>query len=68
MACNPEIQDKIFEEILENIGSDEINHDTITKLDYLEGCIMETLRICPPIIEHDRYDNMGCGEFKGGGT
>ena len=60
MSCNPEIQDKIFDEILDTIGSDEITHDNISKLDYLEACIMETLRTCPPVIEHDRVCTNDC--------
>ena len=60
VSCNPEIQDKIFDEILDTIGSDEITHENISKLDYLEGCIMETLRLCPPVIEHDRVCTNDC--------
>ena len=60
VSCNPEVQDKIFDEILDTIGSDEITHDNISKLDYLEACIMETLRVCPPIIEHDRVCTNDC--------
>merc|ERR1719382_1406838 len=60
VSCNPEIQDKIFDEILDTIGSDEITHDNISKLDYLEACIMETLRLCPPVIEHDRVCTNDC--------
>merc|ERR1719330_934694 len=60
VSCNPEIQDKIFDEILDTIGSDEITHDNISKLDYLEACIMETLRTCPPVIEHDRVCTNDC--------
>jgi len=54
VSKNPEVQEKIVEEIKDNIGSDDITHENISKLEYLEACIMETLRINPPVTEHDR--------------
>ena len=54
VATHPEVQDKIYEEIIDNIGSDDITHENIASLEYLEACIMENLRQCPPALEHDR--------------
>ena len=48
------VQERIVEEILDTIGSDEITHENISHLEYLEACIMEDLRMCSPATEHDR--------------
>lgn len=58
---NPEIQERIFEEITENIGEDEgINHESISKLEYLEASLMETMRMCPPATGHLRACTRDC--------
>ena len=49
-----------MEEIIDNIGDDEINHESINHLHYLEACLMETLRLCPPALEHDRLCTNDC--------
>ena len=55
LATYPEIQEKVLAEIEDTIDSNEdITHENIKDLNYLEACIMETLRVCPPISEHDR--------------
>ena len=54
VATHPEVQERIVEEITDNIGSDDITHENISTLEYLEACIMETLRVNPPAIEHVR--------------
>ena len=54
ITTNSEVQEQLVEEINRNIGSEEITHEAIASLDFLEACIMETLRIHPPVIEHDR--------------
>ena len=53
-AIYPEIQDKVLDEIYDIIGQDEVTHENIKDLHFLEACTMETLRLCPPISEHDR--------------
>ena len=54
-ALYPEVQDKILDEINDVIGgTDDVNHENIKDLHYLEACICETLRLCPPVAEHDR--------------
>jgi len=54
LAEHQDVQERIYEEILDNIGSDDITHENIGKLEYLEACIMEDLRLCGPATEHDR--------------
>lgn len=51
LATHPEIQERAYEELKEVFYSDdvEINLDNITKLDYLERVIKESLRLCPVV-------------------
>jgi cytochrome P450 len=37
-----------------------INHESIAEMPYLEASIMETLRMFPPVIEHDRSCTKSC--------
>lgn len=54
LATLPEIQENIYQEILANIGNDEITHENVASLSYLEASINETLRMYPPVNEHVR--------------
>jgi len=55
LATHPHVQQKVLEEISDVVGVEEaITHENIKDLHYLEACINETLRLCPPISEHDR--------------
>ena len=54
VAKHQDIQERIVEEILDTIGSDEITHENISHLEYLEACIMEDLRMCSPATDHER--------------
>ncbi|ESO10628.1 hypothetical protein HELRODRAFT_72659, partial [Helobdella robusta] len=47
MACNSEAQEKLFEEVSENIGDKEPTYDSIRQLTYLDMCLNETLRMFP---------------------
>ncbi|KAK7595042.1 hypothetical protein V9T40_001475 [Parthenolecanium corni] len=51
LAMNPEIQEKVYEEIvqLSEEKDTDLNIYRIQKAFYLEQCILETLRIFPPI-------------------
>ena len=64
-AMHPDVQDKAYEEIMTCLGDDEtITHDHIKDMEYLEAVTKETLRIKPPIAEHDRCcvkDTVVCG-------
>ena len=65
LAKNPLIQEKVVNEVLnkfDNKNNEEIC-EKISKLDYLEACIMESLRICPPITgkSHDKIFRVSYG-------
>ncbi|NP_001352069.1 cytochrome P450 6a14-like [Apis mellifera] len=51
LALNPNIQDKLREEIkkFESQNDEEWKYETIKKMDYLEKVIQETLRKYPPV-------------------
>ena len=45
---NLEIQEKLWKEINEFCDNEEITVELIKKITYLDLCIKETLRLCPP--------------------
>jgi cytochrome P450 len=50
MAINPEIQKRVQKEVDEllAVSKGEINEEVINKLEYLEQCVMESVRLhCP---------------------
>lgn len=51
LATHPEIQEKAYAELREVFYSDEveISYENITRLDYLERVIKESLRLCPVV-------------------
>ena len=64
-ANHPDLQDKAYDEIMACIGDDDkITHEHIKDMNYLEAFIMETLRVKPPVVEHDRVCVKDC-EVKG---
>ena len=64
-AMYPELQDKVYEEIMAGLGDDtNITHEHIKEMEYLEAFTKETLRIKPPIAAHGRFcvrDTVVCG-------
>ncbi|CAF1359364.1 unnamed protein product [Rotaria sordida] len=54
MAIYPDIQEKIYAEIQQQLGSDEITYDKIHQLVYLDMVINETLRMYPPVLRLER--------------
>ena len=55
LARNPEVQETVVNEINQVLEDHStINHETIKDMHYLEATIEESLRLCPPITEHDR--------------
>jgi len=56
LAKNPEIRDRLVEEIDEFVSSndDDIPFDKLHELPYLNACLHEALRLCPPFIRPER--------------
>ncbi|CAF1289098.1 unnamed protein product [Rotaria magnacalcarata] len=54
MAIEPVVQEKVYEEIQQELGDDEITHEKLSQLQYLDMAINETLRMYPPFIRFDR--------------
>ncbi|KAH9510159.1 hypothetical protein Btru_043621 [Bulinus truncatus] len=49
LACHPDIQDKVYQEIKTNITSLPPSSDELSSLTYTECVINETLRLFPPV-------------------
>ncbi|CAF1100675.1 unnamed protein product [Rotaria sp. Silwood1] len=54
MATEPVVQEKVYEEIRQELGDDEVTHEKLSQLHYLDMTINETLRMYPPFIRFDR--------------
>ncbi|CAF1968529.1 unnamed protein product [Rotaria magnacalcarata] len=54
MATEPTIQEKVYEEILQELEDDEITYEKVSQLRYLDMVINETLRMYPPFIRFER--------------
>ncbi|CAF1330384.1 unnamed protein product [Adineta steineri] len=54
MATEPVIQEKIYQEIRQEIGDEEVTYEKLSQLQYLDMVINETLRMYPPFIRFDR--------------
>lgn len=54
LAINPEIQEKLFNEIRENVIDSKLNYNVVTEMKYLDMVISEALRKWSPIPSTDR--------------
>lgn len=54
LALNPDIQQKMYEEIVSVLGEEEPGYDNTGKLQYMEMCIHETMRMYPASPRTDR--------------
>ncbi|KAJ6640760.1 putative cytochrome P450 9f2 [Pseudolycoriella hygida] len=60
LTVNPQIQQKLYEEIQEtyrNLNGKRLTYDALQKMKYLDACICETLRHWPPAALTDRMCN-----------
>lgn len=57
LACNPDIQQKLYEEINQvhrTLEGGPVNYEAVQKLRYMDMVVSETLRLWPPISGTDR--------------
>lgn len=57
LACNPDIQQKLYEEIRtveQKLDGKSVTFEMIKELKYMEMVINETLRLWPPVFQTDR--------------
>lgn len=48
LAINQDVQERVYEEIRSNVtDNDHLDYDTLSKLDYMERAIKETMRMFP---------------------
>ncbi|KAK3089105.1 hypothetical protein FSP39_000857, partial [Pinctada imbricata] len=60
LAMNPECQDKCIEEVDRVLGEDKPNYDNVLKLQYLDNCLNETLRMYAPAAVTNRHVEEEC--------
>ncbi|XP_053395256.1 cytochrome P450 3A24-like [Mercenaria mercenaria] len=65
LATQPECQEKIVQEIANNIGNSEPEYDNIQSLTYLDMFISESMRLYPPVTRINRNNDFDCkvGEY-----
>ncbi|XP_064615542.1 cytochrome P450 3A29-like [Liolophura sinensis] len=49
LSWHPEVQEKVYQEMVDVLGDEEPTYEAMNKLTYLEQCMNETLRMFPPI-------------------
>lgn len=57
LACNPKIQQKLYEDIMEierNLNGKQVTYEMIKDFKYMEMVVAETLRLWPPAFQTDR--------------
>lgn len=57
LTINPDVQEKLYQEILEtknNLGDGPLTYDVLSKMKYLDMVVSETLRIWNPTVLSDR--------------
>ncbi|GMS91995.1 hypothetical protein PENTCL1PPCAC_14170, partial [Pristionchus entomophagus] len=68
MACNPDIQDRAYREIVDVLGEEpdrDLTREDMGKLIYLDRCIKESMRLYPPVpfVGRQLQNDFHCGEY-----
>ncbi|GMR44926.1 hypothetical protein PMAYCL1PPCAC_15121, partial [Pristionchus mayeri] len=67
MACNPEIQERVYQELTHVLGDDtdrDLTREDMGRLVYLERCIKESMRLYPPVpfVSRQLQNDLQCGK------
>ncbi|GMS92664.1 hypothetical protein PENTCL1PPCAC_14839 [Pristionchus entomophagus] len=67
-ACHPEIQERVYQEIMQVLGEDtdrDLVREDMGKLSYLDRCLKESMRLYPPVpsVSRQLQQDFQCGEF-----
>lgn len=54
LATKPELQEKLRDHVVKMTDGQDITYDLLSQLTYLEGFLLETLRMYPPVSRVDR--------------
>ncbi|XP_061177067.1 cytochrome P450 3A24-like [Saccostrea echinata] len=54
LALHPDVQQRVYEETVSELGDDEPGYDNVGKLQYMDMCINETMRMFPVAPRTDR--------------
>ncbi|XP_058448757.1 uncharacterized protein LOC131428729 [Malaya genurostris] len=65
LAMHPDVQDRVYQEIVDATTKDFIDYDDIFKMDYLEMVIKESVRLFPvvPVIARVCTEEVKVGEY-----
>lgn len=54
LAVHPDVQEKLYQEVMATLPDSDINYDDLQKLPFLDAVINETLRLYAPLYRLDR--------------
>ncbi|XP_064615494.1 cytochrome P450 3A29-like [Liolophura sinensis] len=62
----PDLQETVYQEMVDVLGDDEPTYEMMSKLVYLEQCLNETLRMFPPIqsMSREASEDVDIGGYK----
>ncbi|XP_062587499.1 cytochrome P450 3A11-like isoform X2 [Saccostrea cucullata] len=54
LALHPDVQRRVYDEIVKELGDEEPGYDNVVKLQYMDMCLSETMRLFPVAPRTDR--------------
>ncbi|XP_055529183.1 probable cytochrome P450 9f2 [Wyeomyia smithii] len=60
LLANPDVQDRLHQEIIEterSLNGEPLNYETLQQMPYMDMVVSETLRLWPPAVFSERYCN-----------
>lgn len=66
LSCNAKVQEKLYNEITENLPDEKLEFESLNKLSYLDMVIKESMRLLPaiPIIARETQEEIEIGTRK----